>query len=94
MQITAYFAKGQIPILSNPGEILSEVSFDINKLKKKGRVKAKSTVAIAFIPGVLEKTSTNNPRKKPHNINPFLDIEVLSLRIKYMYKKGVAYPAI
>ncbi len=76
------------------GTILSKVSRGAKSRKKNGRKKAIVTAATAFIPGVSEKTSINRAKQKAHNITVFLDISDSNLRIRYIYKKGVAYPAI
>ena len=69
-------------MLLNDGSTSSKVSRGENKRKMNGLAKANKTVAAAFIPGVLENMSTDNPKKNPHNINSLRETPVSNFSIK------------
>ena len=77
-----YFRKGLIPIVLKEGMRLSGLSRGVNKRSKEGRRKASNTVAAAFIPGVSEKMSMVNPKKKAHSISSLREVPELNFRIK------------
>ena len=54
-----------------PGSKSSSRLRNVTIFKKVLREKAKQVADAAFIPGVLQNTSTVNPQKNAHNINSF-----------------------
>ena len=78
---SAYFRNGAMPIVWIAGTKLPVRSRGAKSRMMPGRRKANSTALAAFMPGVSEKRSMANPRKKAHSISPLRGVSESSFRI-------------
>lgn len=85
----AYFIN-EAPKEDRLGIICSKSSFSKNMSCTGLLKKAAKTAAAAFCPGVLQKMSIINPRRKEISIKMLRLMASGILIIKYTYKKGVA----